>query len=38
MGERCTCTAEVAGSTPVSSTIGELNEMENEKKNVKKTN
>ena len=33
MGERRTCTAEVAGSTPVSS-IGDLDEMENKKKSV----
>ena len=37
MGERRTCTAEVAGSTPVSS-IGDLDEMENKKKSVKKKN
>ena len=37
-GERSVCIREVAGSTPVSSTAGELNEMENKKKSVKKKN
>ena len=38
MGERSVCIREVAGSTPVSSTAGELNEMENKKKSVKTKN
>ena len=38
MGERSVCIREVAGSTPVSSTIGELNEMENKTKSVKTKN
>ena len=38
MGERSVCIREVAGSTPVSSTAGELNEMENKTKSVKTKN
>ena len=35
-GERSVCIREVAGSTPVSSTTGELDEMENKTKNEKR--
>ena len=38
MGERSVCIREVAGSTPVSSTTGELNEMENKKNSAKTKN